>query len=96
MLIIQEYFQSGSNKGKTIIPIRWTSQHGSGGDEDINPNKLNANYVIQVLLQPDGETTRSRIRDGTSQLTQDYKQPGLRYDRALRRNICKYLTKQRF
>ena len=34
------------------MPIRWTSQHGSGGDEDAAPNKLNANFVIQAMFQP--------------------------------------------
>lgn len=85
----QEYFQS-STTGKTYMPIRWTSQHGSGGEEDTNPNKLNANFVIQVMLQPATTESRyERMRDGTSQSTQDYSQPQQRYDRTLRRNIYK-------
>jgi len=71
----QEYFQS-TKTAKTFMPIRWTSQHGSGGEEDTNPNKMNANFVIQVMLQP--ATTQSRferMRDGTSQQTQNYSPP---------------------
>jgi len=72
----QEYFQSGKTKtAKTYMPIPWTSQHGSGGDEDTAPNKLNSNFVIQAMFQPSTATGYGRMRDGTSQQTQGYQQP---------------------
>ena len=49
-----------SIEGRSVLPIEWTGQHGSGGNEDTDPNKLNANYVLQFLIQP--ETGNNLIR----------------------------------
>jgi len=88
------YFQSegGVNGAKTYVPVRWTSQHGSGGDEDTDPNKLNSNTVLQIMCQPEEDNAGNRytrMRNGVSQQRQDYTQPQQRYDRTLRRNIYK-------
>jgi len=86
----QELFMASSpSTGKTFIPIRWTNQHGSGGDEDTNPTKLNSNFVIQMMCQDKqagDETTETdentnRMRNGVSQQRQDYENPQSRNER---------------
>ena len=104
LFLKQKWFAS-SNAAKTYVPVRWTSQHGSGGDEDTNPNKMNANFVIQIMCQDDpddGDDTVSnteqrvtKMRNGLNTATQDYSQPQQTYDRTLRRNVCKLFSLQK-
>ena len=74
----------GSVEGRSVLPIEWTAQHGAGGDEDTNPNKLNANFVIQFLVQPltgkgsswEGvNQPKSQLRDGVSTNRNGYQKP---------------------
>jgi hypothetical protein len=54
MIFFQHYFQSGKSyasssdlKGKSLLTIEWTNQHGCG-DRD-----LNCNFVLQYRCQDD-------------------------------------------
>lgn len=71
-------------EGRSVLPIEWTPQHGAGGDEDTNPNKMNAHFVIQYLAQPftgkgspwdAGNPPRSMLRDGVNTNRNNYQQP---------------------
>ena len=73
-----------TTEGRSILPIEWTNQHGAGGNEDTNPNKLNANLVLQFLAQPvsgpgqvwdAGQQSRSMLRDGVETNRNDYRNP---------------------
>ena len=69
-----------TTEGQSVLPLEWTGQHGSGGNEDTNPNKLNANYVLQFLAQPETglgrpQDARATIRDGTNTGRNQYQQP---------------------
>lgn len=69
-----------SIEGRSVLPIEWTNQHGAGGDEDNNPNKMNANFVIQFLAQPESGRGRAwddkaKVRDGTSTNRNGYQKP---------------------
>ena len=67
----------------SFLPIEWTNQHGCGGNENSNPNKLNCHVVLQYMCQQsDGNgavlnTDKvSRIKDGTDTGTSSYTPPG--------------------
>ena len=49
LCITQQYFQS-SDRADSKLTIEWTNQHGCGGNEDDDPNKLNCNIVIQYMV----------------------------------------------
>jgi len=66
-------------EGQSVLPLEWTGQHGSGGNEDTNPNKLNANYVLQYLAQPisgrgGAMDARAQLRDGTNTAQNQHQQ----------------------
>lgn len=70
-----EYFMSGTNANDvTKLAMEWTNQHGCGGNEDNNPNKLNCDLIIQYTTEPVGSETNKKfqMRDGTSTSTQNY------------------------
>merc|ERR1711976_893157 len=74
-----KYFQSGNNAaGKSLLNIEWTNQHGCGGNEDTDPNKLNCNMVIQYMCQDDvaqangGNNGNNNLRNGVNTNTQNY------------------------
>ena len=68
------YFQSSAT-GKTHLPIEWTNQHGCGGNEDDNPNKLNCIMTFQFMCQPDNPNDAYRMKDGTNTNTPEYSNP---------------------
>jgi len=79
-----EYFMSSrllnSGQGISTLAIEWTNQHGCGGDEDSNPNKLNCNMVFQYMCEPDADVSgasdivkKSQMRDGTTTNRQNYR-----------------------
>lgn len=60
--------------------IEWTNQHGCGGNEDDNPNKLNCHIVLQYICEPttgsDAITDEKyKMRDGTNSGQQNYQPP---------------------
>ena len=66
----------------SFLPIEWTNQHGCGGNENNNPNKLNCHVVLQYMCQQsDGNRAVpvtdkvSRIKDGTDTRTSSYTPP---------------------
>lgn len=82
-------FMMSSADAPTILPVRWTSQHGSGGNEDTNPNKMNSNFVIQYMCKPkvpippnananiNTLERKTRLRDGVTTQRQDYQDKNL-------------------
>ncbi|KAK6176567.1 hypothetical protein SNE40_014828 [Patella caerulea] len=73
-----KYFQSGPTTGKTQLTIEWTNQHGCGGNEDDNPQKLNCKLVLQYMCQDDVDEPTGgpdTIRNGVSTATQAYTKP---------------------
>jgi len=70
------YFMSPlDKKGKSVLPIEWTNQHGCGGNDDDNPHKLNCNLVIQMMCQEDDgddSTDFGEMRDGINTQTNDF------------------------
>ncbi|XP_057297187.1 protein DD3-3-like [Hydractinia symbiolongicarpus] len=78
------YFQSSKNakngKGVSNLGIEWTNQHGCGGNENDNPNKLNCHIVLQYICEPttgsDAITVENyKMRDGTNSDRQNYQPP---------------------
>ena len=70
-----KYKTYSDDRGKTLLHIEWTNQHGCGGDEDKDPHKLNCNIVLQYMCQLDDKypsNSKDRLRDGTSTNRQDY------------------------
>lgn len=68
-----EYFESLPG-APSKLQLEWTNQHGCGGNEDTNPNKLNCNFVLQFMCQPDSTTTgHNTIRTGVNTNRNDYK-----------------------
>ena len=71
--ILQNFFQSGIT-GKSYLTFEWTNQHGSGGNDDTNPHKMNTNIVLQYMCQwvpetVDAETLRNGINTNTPKFT---------------------------
>lgn len=70
-----KFFQSGFKGGKSFLTFEWTNQHGSGGDDDTNPHKMNSNIVLQFKCQSDPgkvqtlETLRNGINTNTPKFT---------------------------
>ncbi len=48
----QRHFMS-SESANSYLTIEWTNQHGCGGNENSDPNKLNCNMVIQFMVGDD-------------------------------------------
>jgi len=80
------YFQSSaaslkSESGVTYLPWEWTAQHGCGGNEDNDPNKMNCHLVVQYMCQKADEAGAivdkniNAIRDGTSTNRPQYQAP---------------------
>ena len=42
-----------TGKGKSILSVEWTNQHGCGGNEHGDPHKLNCQLIIQYMCLPD-------------------------------------------
>jgi hypothetical protein len=76
-----KYFTSSKlhkkGSGVSNLPIEWTNQHGCGGNEDDNPNKMNCNLVFQYMCEPNTATgnEKFRMKDGIQRNTQNYQNP---------------------
>lgn len=74
-----KYFQSGpwktlsDDKGRSLLTVEWTNQHGCGGNEDNNPQKQNCALLLQYMCQD--EVTADSLRNGHVTNTQNYAQP---------------------
>lgn len=73
LYILQNFFQSGVT-GKSYLTFEWTNQHGSGGNDDTNPHKMNSNIVLQYKCQwvpqtVDAETLRNGVNTNTPKFT---------------------------
>ena len=63
-IFLQNFFQSGV-KGKSFLTFEWTNQHGSGGNDNTNPHKMNSNVVLQFTCQwAPGKVTVDTLRNG--------------------------------
>lgn len=51
-MIYYESQQDTSQGGKSEMTIEWTNQHGCGGSEQGDPQKLNCDIVIQYMCAP--------------------------------------------
>ena len=71
-----QYFQS-SDRADSKLTIEWTNQHGCGGNEDDDPNKLNCNIVIQYMVSDvcDAGTDKDCLRNGVNTGTQTHTPP---------------------
>lgn len=70
-----EFYESVPD-GPSRLQLEWTNQHGCGGNEDDNPHKLNCNFVLQYMCQPDvGTVSPDTIRNGVNTNTNDYEAP---------------------
>jgi hypothetical protein len=72
-------YKTKNGASSSYLTIEWTNQHGCGGNEDTDPNKLNCNMVIQYMCRPDIATDdwkkkREKIRDGLSTRTANFQQ----------------------
>ena len=56
--------------------MEWTNQHGCGGNEDDNPNKLNCQLILQYMCEParaaNQAVQKDDLRDGTTTNQQNY------------------------
>ena len=69
---------SGTGVGVSSLKVEWTNQHGCGGNEDDNPNKLNCHIVLQFMNEPvasSAANSRFSMKDGTTTQRQNYQQP---------------------
>jgi plastocyanin len=59
----------------SVLPIEWTNQHGCGGAEQGDPQKMNCNFVIQFTCDTSAavtdETLQVAMRDGGNTNTAD-------------------------
>ena len=71
---MQNFFQSGNSGSKSYLTFEWTNQHGSGGDEVMNPHKMNSDIVLQFMCQstPDKLTVAS-LRNGINTNTPNFR-----------------------
>ena len=53
-------YDAAQEKGKSILKLEWTNQHGCGDGD------LNCNIVLQYMCQPESEPKMSadKIRNG--------------------------------
>lgn len=59
------FFQSGTKQGKSYLTFEWTNQHGSGGNDEMNPHKMNSNIVLQFKCQlAPAKVTEDTLRNG--------------------------------
>jgi len=65
-------YKTKNGASSSYMTIEWTNQHGCGGNEDSDPNKLNCNMVLQFLCRPDTGTTAEKVRDGRNTNTPNY------------------------
>ena len=62
---MQNFFQSGTKQGKSYLTFEWTNQHGSGGNDEMNPHKMNSNIVLQFKCQlAPAKVTEDTLRNG--------------------------------
>ena len=53
-------------KGRSVLTVEWTNQHGCGGNEHGDPYKLNCELIMQYMCLPDDYT-----RDGENGVASD-------------------------
>jgi len=54
-----------SDKGRSILHVEWTNQHGCGGNEHDDPHKLNCNILLQYMCVPIGDEDEVFSQDAT-------------------------------